>query len=90
MTLSVRLARLETRQGAGGQIPVWCDDIVDMPATIDAMVVDGEMLDGERLRLLGCHQCRAPGTEQKFMEGATPMVGACRLRRTCGPNPREG
>lgn len=50
MNLSSRLARLETRRGAGGLIPVWCDDIGDMPATIDAMVVAGELQEADRPR----------------------------------------
>lgn len=50
MNLSSRLAKLETRHRTSGQLPVWCDDLSDMPAAIEAMVTEGELRDEDRRR----------------------------------------
>jgi hypothetical protein len=44
MRISARLAKLE-RHGSTGDIPVWCDDEADVPATIQAMLAEGEIAE---------------------------------------------
>jgi hypothetical protein len=39
-----RIAKLE-RQGLTGDIPVWCDTEAEVPATIQAMLAEGEIAE---------------------------------------------
>jgi hypothetical protein len=41
-----RLAKLE-RHGSTGDIPVWCDAEVEVPATIQAMLAEGEIAESD-------------------------------------------
>jgi hypothetical protein len=46
MSIRARLAKLE-RHGITGDIPVWCDTEMDVPATIQAMLADGEIIQDQ-------------------------------------------
>jgi hypothetical protein len=46
MSIKARLAKLE-RGCPIGDIPVWCDSEAEVPATIKAMLADGEITPGE-------------------------------------------
>ncbi len=43
MSIRARLAKLE-RDSPIGDIPVWCDSKAELPATIKAMLADGEII----------------------------------------------
>ena len=64
MSIATRITKLEVR-GGSGEIPIWCDDETDVPATIDAMIADGELQEADRPRCVhwsqmqaqaGCHE----------------------------------
>jgi hypothetical protein len=55
MSIATRITKLEGRSGTG-QIPIWCDDETHVPATIDAMIADGELQEADRPR--GVHWTR--------------------------------
>lgn len=61
-TLSSRLRKLESlRRGSGG-IPIWCDDLSHMPATVSAMIESGEITEAEIGRCIHWTQAQAgPG-----------------------------
>jgi hypothetical protein len=61
MSISTRLAKLE-RHGAAGDIPVWCDDEADVPATIQAMLAEEEIAEREMSRCVYWAHARAPST----------------------------
>jgi hypothetical protein len=46
MSIKARLAKLE-RSGSTADIPVWCDSEAEVPATIKAMLADGEIIQGQ-------------------------------------------
>lgn len=39
MSIATRITKLEAR-GGPGEIPIWCDDEADVPATINAMIAE--------------------------------------------------
>lgn len=41
MSITTRIMKLEAR-GGSREIPIWCDDETDVPASIDAMIAEGE------------------------------------------------
>jgi hypothetical protein len=49
MSIAARIMKLEARSSTG-EIPIWCDDEADMPATIDKMIADGELQEADRPR----------------------------------------
>lgn len=59
MSIATRIMKLEAR-GGSGEIPIWCDDEADMPATIDAMIADGELQESDRPRCVHWSQMQAP------------------------------
>lgn len=58
MSIATRIMRLEAR-GGSGEIPIWCDDETDAPATIDAMIAEGELQEADRPRCVHWSQMRA-------------------------------
>lgn len=54
-----RIRKLEARRGSG-EIPIWCDDEADVPATIDVMIADGELQEADRRRCVHWTRMRAP------------------------------
>jgi hypothetical protein len=46
MSINARLARLE-RGGSTADIPVWCETEAEVPATIEAMLANGEISQGD-------------------------------------------
>jgi hypothetical protein len=70
MSIATRIMKLEAR-GGSGQIPIWCDNEAGIPATIDAMIAEGELQEADRQRCVhwsrmqvpaGCHE-RALGIQ---------------------------
>jgi hypothetical protein len=61
-TIRMRLERLE-RSAPTGDIPVWCDRLEKVPATIEAMIAEGEIRPDQRSRCV-------------FWELATLALGA--------------
>jgi hypothetical protein len=46
MSIKARLAKLE-RSGSTADIPVWCETEEEVPATIKAMLADGEITQAQ-------------------------------------------
>jgi hypothetical protein len=68
MSIATRIMKLEVR-GGSGQIPIWCDDDADVPATIDAMIAEGELQKADRQRCIHWSQMRAPeGCHERALE----------------------
>ncbi len=59
MSIATRITKLEARGGAG-EIPIWCDDETDVPATIDAMIAEGELQETDRPRCVHWMLMQAP------------------------------
>jgi hypothetical protein len=58
MSIKARLAKLE-RSGPATDIPVWCETEAEVPATIKAMLADGEISQGEVRRCVFWAMARA-------------------------------
>ena len=63
MNLRSRVTKLEM-QSSGGSIPVWCNDAADVPATIDAMIADGEIREVDRGRCVYWPDFRGAGRHE--------------------------
>lgn len=59
MSIEARLAKLE-RGGSTADIPVWCETEAEVPDTIDAMLADGEIAQGEVGRCVFWEKATAP------------------------------
>jgi hypothetical protein len=59
MSIKARLAKLE-RSGSSADIPVWCETEADVPITIEAMLADGEISQGEVRRCVFWERATAP------------------------------
>lgn len=59
MSIATRIIKLEARCGSG-QIPIWCDNETDVPASIDAMIAEGELQEVDRPRCVHWSQTQAP------------------------------
>ena len=63
-TIRMRLERLE-RSAPTGDVPVWCDVPEKVPATIEAMIAEGEILPEERARCVFWERATfAPGAHE--------------------------
>jgi hypothetical protein len=61
-TIKKRVAKLEARR-AGAQIPIYCEEESEVPATIDRMIAAGELADADRVLgvyWLNCKGLNAP------------------------------
>ena len=56
------------------------------PPIFSDLIYDRHRDAGQRIRRLSVNRAASSGDLRR----ASPMVGSYRLRRTCGPNPREG
>ena len=59
MSVKARLAKLE-RTGSTADIPVWCETEAEVPATIKAMLADGEINQGQISRCVFWEKASAP------------------------------
>ena len=64
MSISTRLAKLE-RHESNGDIPIWCDEEADVPATIQAMLAGGEITQGDVSRCVYWLNARCPAGEHE-------------------------
>jgi hypothetical protein len=68
MSIKARLAKLE-RGGSTGDIPVWCDSEAEVPATIEAMLADGEINQGQINRCVFWEKATAPaGAHERTLD----------------------
>jgi hypothetical protein len=54
-----RLAKLEASR-EGDQIPVWCEDESEVPATIERMIAAGELTEADRVLCVYWLDCQGP------------------------------
>jgi hypothetical protein len=54
-----RLEKLEAGTG-GDQIPIWCEDESEVPATIDRMIAAGELTEADRALCVYWLDCQGP------------------------------
>jgi len=54
-----RLAKVETKIG-GDQIPIYCEEECEVPATIDRMIAAGELTEAERPLCVYWLACEGP------------------------------
>jgi hypothetical protein len=59
MSIATRIMKLEAL-GGSREIPIWCGDETDVPATIDSMIAEGELQEVDRPRCVHWSQTQAP------------------------------
>jgi hypothetical protein len=68
MSIKARLARLE-RGGSTADIPVWCETEDEVPATIEAMLADGEINQAQVSRCVFWEMATAPaGAHERALD----------------------
>jgi hypothetical protein len=75
MSLFARVRRLETSEGIGGNISVWCLDRANVPATIEAMIADGEVTEADRSRCVywADRQNVRPGSHERALDALAAL-----------------
>lgn len=67
-SVDFQLRKLEDR--GTDEIAIWCDEASEVPATVDQMIADGELLEADRPRCVHWQSVKkcAPGTHERRLK----------------------